>query len=111
MKLSLLIEEYTISPAPDGTPNAYVIRTKFGYIEYVHKDEWGDSVNEVWWVESKKKGHGSELVDLMQKNHPAEAIAWGVTSQSGKALADKWHRNNPEIDRIEGPHEGQFNPF
>ena len=107
MKLSLLHESVKPTPHHDGTPNAFVIRTEHGYIDYVHK---GD-VNEIWWVESKKSGHGSELIDLMQKFHPAENIAWGAVSIAGKALADKWHRNHPNIGRIDGPHDSQFNPF
>lgn len=101
--------EFTITPHSDGTPNAYVIKTSHGYIDYVHKPE--DDTNEIWWVESSKAGHGSELIDLMQQNHPVGNIAWGVTSAAGQGLAEKWHRNHPDIFMIEGPHENQFDPF
>jgi hypothetical protein len=101
--------DFTIAPHHDGTPNAFVISTKDGHVNYVHKPE--DDTNEIWWIESNRAGHGSELVDLMQKNHPAGNIAWGVTSSSGEALADKWHRNHPDVYKIEGPHENQFDPF
>jgi hypothetical protein len=83
------------------------IKTPYGYIDYTPKED----VNEIWWVESKKKGHGSELVNLMQKRSPTKAIAWGVTSKSGEGLRKKWHRNNPDIESITGAHEGQYDPF
>jgi hypothetical protein len=97
-------KDYTIEPSQgDG----WKISTPHGYIDYRHED----GVNEVWWVESDQRGHGSELVDLMQENHPAEAIAWGATSQSGEGLMKKWHRLNPDVECITGVHEGQFDPF
>ena len=105
-KVWLESENYKIEPSQgDG----WIIRTQYGYIDYRHNAD--ESVNEIWWVESNKKGHGSELVDLMQKNHPAETIAWGVTSNSGRGLMKKYHRNNPNIDYTDHPHEGQFDPF
>jgi hypothetical protein len=98
--------EYKIRPSQgDG----WRIDTPHGYIDYRH-DEIED-VNEVWWVESRQKGHGSELVNLMMKQHPSSTISWGVTSQSGEGLMRKWHRDNPNVGMIEGPHEGQFDPF
>lgn len=108
---ALLVEnntntDYTIKPSQgDG----WKITTQYGYIDYKHNAE--DLINEIWWVESHKKGHGSELVDLMQRHHPADSIAWGATSIAGEKLMDKWHRNNPNIQCITGDHEGQFNPF
>lgn len=107
MKLSLILEntEYTVEQKDDG----WIIRTKYGYIDYVHDEEM--DTNEIWWVESRKKGHGSELVDLMQSRHPASTIAWGVISQAGEGLMRKWHRNHPDIECVEGPHDGQFDPF
>jgi len=96
--------EYTIRTSQgDG----YKITTPYGYIDYRPVD----NINEIWWIESNKRGHGSQLIDLMQKHHPAEAIAWGATSQAGEALMNKWHNANPNIECITGTHEGQFNPF
>lgn len=89
--------------------DGFKITTPFGYIDYRPRPE--DGVNEIWWVESRRKGHGSQLVDLMLKHHPAEAIAWGVTSQAGEGLMRKYHREHPRIECIEGAHEGQFDPF
>lgn len=111
MKLFYLYEsaDWTIEQHHDKTPNAFIIKTKYGYIDYVHKKE--DDTNEIWWVESKKPGYGSYLIDLMQLNHFANNIAWGVTSKAGEALAQKWHKNHPQITMITGPHEGQFDPF
>lgn len=106
MKLSILSEtiEHEIEPKDDG----WIIRTPYGYIDYVHNEE-GD--NEIWWVESNRRGHGSELVDLMQKYHPSDFIHWGVTSQSGRGLMKKWHKLHPEVGYSDTPHEGQFNSF
>lgn len=87
--------------------DGFVIKTEHGMIDFRPTED----SNEIWWVESKKKGHGSELVDLMQKHSPREAIAWGITSKSGEGLRKKWHRNNQHIQSITGPHEGQFDPF
>jgi hypothetical protein len=96
--------QYTIEPSQgDG----WKIQTPHGYIDYRH----ADGINEIWWVESNKRGHGSELVDLMQKHHPAETIAWGVTSGAGRGLMKKWHRMHPEVEYDDTPHEGQFDPF
>lgn len=89
--------------------DGFKITTPFGYIDYRPRPE--DGVNEIWWIESKKKGHGSQLVDLMQKHHPAEVIAWGVTSHAGEGLMEKWHRNHPDIQCSTGAHDGQFDPF
>jgi hypothetical protein len=99
--------EYDIVPSQgDG----WRIDTNYGYIDYRHSDY--ENVNEIWWVESKKRGHGSELINLMMKNHPAQGISWGATSQEGRGLMNKWHRQNKHIDKIDaGPHEGQFDPF
>jgi hypothetical protein len=95
---------YTITPKDDG----FVLKTIHGFIDYRPTE----NANEIWWIESKKRGHGSELVDLMQKEHPNTAIAWGVTSKLGEMLRKKWHRNNPTIESIHGePHDGQFDPF
>ena len=105
MKLRSITESHTLEQKDDG----WVIRTPYGYIDYVHKDE--DDVNEIWWVESSKRGHGPELVDLMQATHPASTIAWGVTSAAGEGLMKKWHRLHPEIEMAVGAHEGQFDPF
>lgn len=98
--------EFKIHPSQgDG----YKIVTPHGYIDYRHRPD--DKVNEIWWVESHKKNHGSDLVDLMQKHHPADAIAWGVTSHAGEDLRERWHTKNPKVDSITGPHDGQFDPF
>jgi len=106
MKLRYIIETYTIKPSQgDG----WKIETPNGYIDYRH-DEDGD-VNEIWWVESNRRGHGSELIDLMQQEHPANNIAWGATSLAGEGLMRKWHRNHPDVECLTGDHEGQFNPF
>lgn len=109
-KYSILLKEqsvdYTIQPSQgDG----WIIKTKYGYIDYRH-DPLNDT-NEIWWVESHKKDHGSQLVDLMQQKHPASNIAWGATSISGEKLMTKWHGQHPDIQCITGDHEGQFNPF
>lgn len=107
MKLAMLFEsEYSIKPSQgDG----WIIRTPYGYIDYRYDDI--NNINEIWWVESHKKGHGVELVDLMQKINPAHTIAWGATSIGGKRLMEKWHNLHPDIDYIDGAHEGQFDPF
>ncbi len=92
--------------------DGFKITTPYGRINYrpvPHEDR-----NEIWWVESHKKNHGSELVDLMQHYHPAGEIAWGATSQSGEGLRQRWHAAHPEVAGGEGksyPHEGQFDPF
>lgn len=99
--------DYTIAPSQgDG----WKITTPWGYIDYRHRPE--ESTNEIWWVESHKHKHGSELVDLMQKHHPAETVAWGATSSSGRELMNRWHKANPDIGKDDsGPFEGQFDPF
>lgn len=90
--------------------DGFKITTPHGYIQYRPVD--GGETNEIWYVESNKKGHGSELVDLMQKHHPASSIAWGALSQSGRGLMEKWHRNHPDVEMIDGgAFEGQFDPF
>ena len=105
-RLNFLLENITIEPSQgDG----WKIVTPFGYIDYRNIPE--DSKNEIWWVESHKQGHGSELVDLMQKQHPADTIAWGVTSRSGEMLMRRWHAAHPEVECVAGAHEGQFDPF
>lgn len=97
---------FTIQPSQgDG----WIIKTPYGYIDYRH--DASNDTNEIWWIESHKKGHGSQLVDLMQLQHPAGNIAWGATSISGENLMNKWHRLHPNITCITGDHEGQFNPF
>lgn len=98
--------QFVIQPSQD---DGWVIKTQYGYIDYRHDDN--NDINEIWWVESHKKGHGSELVDLMQQQHPASSIAWGATSLDGEKLMKKWHGRHPEIECITGDHEGQFNPF
>ena len=105
MKLRIIAEEHKVEPSQgDG----WIIRTPHGYIDYRHTDE---GVNEIWWVESQKPGHGVELVDLMQSTHPADTISWGATSAAGEGLMKKWHRLHPEVDYEVGAHEGQFDPF
>jgi len=105
-KLWLETIQHTIEPSQgDG----WIIRTADGYIDYRHDAD--EDTNEIWWVESNRKGHGSELVDLMQSRHPAGTVAWGVRSNSGTGLMNKWHRNNPKIDYTDHPHDGQFDPF
>lgn len=89
--------------------DGWKIKTPWGYIDYRHLDE--DGVNEIWWVESRKRGHGSQLVDLMQAQHPAGVIAWGATSQAGEGLMRKWHAAHPDVECYTGVHEGQFDPF
>jgi ATP-dependent DNA ligase len=104
--LGMLRENITIEPSQgDG----WKITTPHGFIDYRHVPD--SDTNEIWWVESRKKGHGSELVDLMQKRHPAGNIAWGVTSLAGEALMKRWHAAHPEIGCETGAHEGQFDPF
>lgn len=104
MRLRLISEKHTIEPSQgDG----WIIRTPDGYIDYRHNE----GVNEIWWVESNRRGHGTELVDLMQATHPAEVVSWGVTSGAGKGLMEKWHTLHPEIECETGAHEGQFDPF
>lgn len=105
MKIRNIIEDYDIE-ASQG--DGWKITTPYGYIDYRHDED--NDVNEIWWVESKKPGHGSELVDLMMKNHPSNAISWGITTLAGKALRDKWHRLHPSIEQIDGALEGQFDP-
>jgi len=98
--------DYTIKRSQgDG----WVIRTQHGYIDYRHNDD--EDTNEIWWVESHKKDHGSELIDLMQLRHPANNIAWGATSIAGERLMHKWHESHPDVLCITGDHEGQYNPF
>jgi hypothetical protein len=91
--------------------DGYKISSPHGYIDYRPVD----GTNEIWWVESNKRGHGSQLVDAMMKHHPAEAVAWGATSEAGEGLRKKWHRNNPQVADATGgervPFEGQFDPF
>ena len=97
-------KKHSIKAKDDG----FVISTEHGMIDYRPTND----SNEIWWVESKKKGHGSELVDLMQKEHPNGAISWGVSSKAGEGLRKKWHKKNKNIQSIHGsPHDGQFNPF
>ncbi len=107
MKLRQIIENVVVTPSQgDG----WKITTPSGYIEFRNRDD----TNEIWWVESNRRGHGSELVDLMQKHSPASHIAWGATSQAGEGLRQKWHAAHPEVGGGEGrsePHDGQFDPF
>jgi hypothetical protein len=91
--------------------DGWKITTPHGYIDYRHRDDEDGGVNEIWWVESHKRGHGSELVDLMQRQHPAASVAWGVTSAEGESLRKRWHRKHPGIQSITGAFEGQFEPF
>ena len=105
MKLFAIVENHKVERSQgDG----WRITTDYGFVDYVHNDL--DSTNEVWWIESHKRGHGSELLDLMMKQHPADTIAWGVTSHSGKKLRDKYHKLHPEIYQSNYPHDGQFDP-
>jgi hypothetical protein len=89
--------------------DGWIITTPHGFIDYRPNPE--GEINEIWWIESNKRGHGTQLIDLMQTQHPATAIAWGITSQAGKALAQSWHKKHPEIEALTGPHEGQFDPY
>ena len=83
----------------------------YGHIDYRHDPSEGGH-NEIWWVESHRKGHGSQLVDWMQQEHPASSIAWGATSAAGDVLRERWHAKNPNVhDFTSGPFEGQFDPF
>jgi hypothetical protein len=101
-----LAESIRVEPSQgDG----WRITTKYGYIDYRHVSD--GPLNEIWWVESHKKGHGLELVDLMQRQHPAGTIAWGVTSKSGDGLMRRWHSLHPEVECATGAHDGQFDPF
>ena len=88
--------------------DGWLISTEWGHIDYRPTD---CGVNEIWWIESHKRGHGCELVDLMQSSHPADHIAWGATSEAGAALMEKYHRLHPEISFCNETHEGQYNPF
>jgi hypothetical protein len=108
---------FATGPRPDLHPEAVVsesqgdgvkIQTPHGYIDYRHRPDEG--TNEIWWVESHKRGHGSALVDMMQKNHPAASIGWGVTTPDGKGLRDRWHAAHPDVEKQDGAFEGQFDP-
>ncbi len=90
--------------------DGWVITTPQGYIDYRHDPD--QDTNEIWWVESKKrgKGYGKRLVDLMQMAHPASTIGWGVTTPEGKNLRDSWHKRNPGVQQSDGAFEGQFDP-
>lgn len=101
-----LAEDVRIEP---DQGDGWKITTPYGYIQYRHAAD--DGVNEIWWVESRRRGHGSELVDLMQQHHPASAIAWGATSQAGDGLMCKWHAAHPGVECVTGVHDGQFDPF
>jgi len=99
---------HTIEPSQgDG----WKIATPHGYIDYRHVEDGDGGTNEVWWVESHRRGHGSELVDLMQARHPAASVAWGATSAAGADLMRRWHARHPEITCVTGAHEGQFDVF
>lgn len=89
--------------------DGWLIRTAFGHIDYRYVT--ATDTNEIWWVESHRRGHGLELVDLMQSQRPAATIAWGVMSPSGKRLMYKWHKLHPEVACVTGRHDGQFDPF
>jgi len=105
MNIRMILEGHTIT---NSQGDDWKITTPYGYIDYHHDKD--NDVNEIWWVESKKRGHGTELVNLMMKHHPSNAIAWGITTESGKGLRDKWHRLHPGIDQLNGAFEGQFDP-
>lgn len=95
--------------------DGWKITTPYGHIDYRHVTPSPDApvedrVNEIWWVESHKAGHGSELVDLMQQHHPAGIIGWGVTTPAGKKLRDRWHAAHPHVTADNSPFEGQFDP-
>jgi hypothetical protein len=91
--------------------DGFRIDTDFGNIQYRPVD--GD--NEVWWIESHKRGGGNKLMDLMLQHHPCESVSWGATSQQGQSFREKWHKEHPEIlDATYGarePFEGQFDPY
>jgi GNAT superfamily N-acetyltransferase len=91
--------------------DGFKITTPHGFIQYRPTDH----ANEIWWIESHRRNHGRELMDLMLKHHPHEAVAWGATSSSGEAFRERWHAANPHVlDADEGhrqPFEGQFDPF
>lgn len=111
--ISSLLETFTgphrIEPSQgDG----FKITTPHGYIDYRPTKE---GHNEIWWIESHKRGHGAELMDLMLKHHPTKEVAWGATSTAGQAFRKKWHRANRHVQDADGgervPFEGQFDPF
>jgi len=87
------------------------ITSDHGTIEYVPS---GDT-NQVWWVESRRRGHAGELMAEMLKAHPAEYVEWGATSGQGQAFRESWHRKNPDVKDATGgervPFDGQFDPY
>ena len=91
--------------------DGFRIDTDFGFIQYRPVD--GD--NEIWWIESKKKGGGTQLMDLMVEHHPCETVSWGATSQAGQSFREKWHNAHPDIqDATDGeriPFDSQFDPY
>jgi len=91
--------------------DGFRIDTGSGFIQYRPLE----GVNEIWWIESRKRGGGAELMDLMMRHHPADTVAWGATSESGQAFRKKWHAAHPGVaDATEGdrvPFEGQFDPY
>jgi hypothetical protein len=90
--------------------DGFKITTPYGYIQY--RPVKNEDTNEIWWVESHLPTHGMDLVDLMQKHHPASAIAWGALSSSGRGLMERWHDAHPEVQKVDsGPFEGQFDTF
>lgn len=115
------LPEFELSKPSGGGEQSHLITVPgLGHINYDHDP--AEKTNRIWWVERKggKRGEGAKLVSLMQKQHPATHIGWGVTSQSGKKLASRWHRNERKRAKRAGtepvtrdfePHEGQFDPF
>ncbi len=102
----ILCETITIEQSQG---DSWKITTPFGYVDYRHSPD--TSINEIWWIESHKRGHGSVLIDLMQQYHYADMIAWGIATEGGKHLMQKWHERYPEITCAMGAHDGQFDPF
>lgn len=91
--------------------DGFRIDTDFGFIQY----RPAEGCNEVWWIESHRRGGGAKLMGLMLQHHPAEVVAWGATSVAGQAFRKKWHAAHPEVDDATAggrvPFEGQFDPY
>ncbi len=91
--------------------DGYRIDTPHGFVQYRPTEH----ANEIWWIESHKKGHANHLMDLMLQHHPHDSVAWGATSEAGQAFRERWHAKNPHVTDFDGgervPFEGQFDPF
>lgn len=91
--------------------DGFRIDTDFGFIQYRPLEY----ANEVWWVESHRRGGGDVLMDLMLHHHPTDIVAWGATSAAGQAFRKKWHAAHPSVadatDGVREPFEGQFDPY